>query len=399
MKYYDVKDVKKAADGNWAGVLGGLGVDAQLLTNKHSPCPGCGGKDRFRFDDKNGEGTWMCSGGGDFQAGDGVALLMHVLQVEWKVAVNKLGEYLQLDGKVYERRDGGVAGGGVVHRAPAKDKPKMNELFNHDLLRETVAGVQDVSWKFLMDRSPVDPTKVTSGEFLEAIFEPGERALVFTNFFSQGDYGYEVGRGGFRLAQEQGVQAVKSRLPIDGGKDGIWYLSNPVSLGWEANPRADGKMSRRGKECVTAWRYLVLESDEGKHLRAEGKVKEAIEFESNWLKWLAAFPDPIRAIYSSAGGSLHALVHTQCTSWAHMDGVLKGADATATRPRRRGAKEYWSAFGADPGALTPVRLTRLPGCTRNKREQKLIYLNPEKHSYVNGENLRIVDLVARRSVK
>jgi hypothetical protein len=33
-------------------------------------------------------------------------------------------------------------------------------------------------------------------------------------------------------------------------------------------------------------------------------------------------------------------------------------------------------FGADPGAMTPVRLTRLPGCTRGGREQRLIFLHP-----------------------
>jgi len=42
------------------------------LTNKHQACPACGGKDRFRFDDKEGRGTYICSNCG---AGDGVDLL------------------------------------------------------------------------------------------------------------------------------------------------------------------------------------------------------------------------------------------------------------------------------------------------------------------------------------
>ncbi len=46
--------------GQWATVLGNYGC--QLLSGrKHGPCPVCGGKDRFRFDDKNGRGTWFCS--------------------------------------------------------------------------------------------------------------------------------------------------------------------------------------------------------------------------------------------------------------------------------------------------------------------------------------------------
>ena len=43
---------------------------------------------------------------------------------------------------------------------------------------------------------------------------------------------------------------------------------------------------------------------------------------------------------------------------------------------RQEAKRVLPVLGADPGAMTPVRLTRLPGCTRGGRLQELIYLNP-----------------------
>jgi phage/plasmid primase-like uncharacterized protein len=55
--------------GRWRQVLESYG--AQLPRGKnHGPCPICGGRDRFRFDDKKGLGTWYCgqcipsSGGG-----------------------------------------------------------------------------------------------------------------------------------------------------------------------------------------------------------------------------------------------------------------------------------------------------------------------------------------------
>jgi hypothetical protein len=51
-------------------------------------------------------------------------------------------------------------------------------------------------------------------------------------------------------------------------------------------------------------------------------------------------------------------------------------------------------IGADPGAMTPVRLTRLPGCTRRGKEQKLIYLNPKP----SHEGVAIRDLPRRRSL-
>lgn len=63
------------AIGRWPGILQALGVDHQFLRNKHGPCPACGGKDCYRFDDKDGRGTWICSHCG---SGDGLALLQHV---------------------------------------------------------------------------------------------------------------------------------------------------------------------------------------------------------------------------------------------------------------------------------------------------------------------------------
>lgn len=70
-------DVHARAAGRWPGILSALGIEIQL--NRHTPCPGCGGKDRFRFDDRDGRGTWICSGGGAATlAGDGFALIQHV---------------------------------------------------------------------------------------------------------------------------------------------------------------------------------------------------------------------------------------------------------------------------------------------------------------------------------
>lgn len=55
------------AKGNWKHLLPTLGVDSRFLTNKHGPCPICDGKDRFRWDDLNDGGGYICSqcGGGD----------------------------------------------------------------------------------------------------------------------------------------------------------------------------------------------------------------------------------------------------------------------------------------------------------------------------------------------
>ncbi|MBL1262457.1 DUF7146 domain-containing protein [Methylomicrobium sp. RS1] len=64
--------ISQHALGKWPSILTMLGVDQEFLKNKHGPCPICGGKDRFRFDDKGGKGSYYCSGCG---AGDGFDLL------------------------------------------------------------------------------------------------------------------------------------------------------------------------------------------------------------------------------------------------------------------------------------------------------------------------------------
>ncbi len=72
------EEVHRRHNGNWRAVLASHGIDEKLLDGRHNPCPGCGGTNRFRFDDKEGRGTWICSQGGEGEvAGDAFALLVH----------------------------------------------------------------------------------------------------------------------------------------------------------------------------------------------------------------------------------------------------------------------------------------------------------------------------------
>lgn len=75
----DFARVKATACGQWPSILTGFGIPSEVLRDHHGPCPGCGGTDRFRFDDQDGHGSFICSnGGGDPVAGDGFHLLEHV---------------------------------------------------------------------------------------------------------------------------------------------------------------------------------------------------------------------------------------------------------------------------------------------------------------------------------
>lgn len=67
--------------GGWVDILGRFGIDQSMLQNKHGPCPLCGGKDRFRFDDKQGSGSWICSQCG---SGDGIMLAIKYTGREFK---------------------------------------------------------------------------------------------------------------------------------------------------------------------------------------------------------------------------------------------------------------------------------------------------------------------------
>jgi putative DNA primase/helicase len=69
------------ARGRWREILPQLGIDPKFLTNRHGPCPLCGGKDRFRFDDKNGDGTYYCN-----QCGPGTGIMLICKLKGWDFA-------------------------------------------------------------------------------------------------------------------------------------------------------------------------------------------------------------------------------------------------------------------------------------------------------------------------
>lgn len=79
--------LRERMKGRWHGVLPSLGVPAAFLTGKHQACPMCGGKDRARFDNKDGAGTFFCTHCG---AGDGVSLVMKLNGWDFKTAAERI---------------------------------------------------------------------------------------------------------------------------------------------------------------------------------------------------------------------------------------------------------------------------------------------------------------------
>ncbi|EEX2218694.1 TPA: primase-helicase zinc-binding domain-containing protein, partial [Escherichia coli] len=81
----NVTETVKQACGHWPRILPALGV--KVIKNRHQACPVCGGSDRFRFDDKEGRGTWFCNQCG---AGDGLKLVERVFDVSASEAAQKV---------------------------------------------------------------------------------------------------------------------------------------------------------------------------------------------------------------------------------------------------------------------------------------------------------------------
>lgn len=79
--------LREICRGKWGSILPMVGIDTRYLTGRHGPCPICGGMDRFRFDDKNGAGTWICSKCG---AGDGFSLAMQINKWDFKEAASRI---------------------------------------------------------------------------------------------------------------------------------------------------------------------------------------------------------------------------------------------------------------------------------------------------------------------
>lgn len=102
-----MQKAKDLAQGRWYSILKDNGVGEEFLGRKHGPCPSCGGKDRYRFIDKDGHGTYYCNGCGP---GDGFKLLEIAVGMEFKEAAEMI-----------EKQHGNYP---VQDRKPAQDPMK-----------------------------------------------------------------------------------------------------------------------------------------------------------------------------------------------------------------------------------------------------------------------------------
>jgi putative DNA primase/helicase len=92
----------EAASGRWPELLGALaGLSPEQLTDKHQPCPACGGEDRYRWDRDDGPGGWYCNqcGGKNHAggAGSGMDLLTRVTGWDFKQSCRRIEQHLGIE--------------------------------------------------------------------------------------------------------------------------------------------------------------------------------------------------------------------------------------------------------------------------------------------------------------
>jgi len=224
-----------------------------------------------------------------------------------------------------------------------KRPPKPS--YQPDKLEQVAAKLPElVDAEYLEARSKFTCWNRSPAGVLAKLYQPGEKVLIFTDWQSQGQKLWiHPGESGKLGTLDQYRQGFKD----------VWFLCNPVDGQYHWNPREE-KDSRRSEESITSWRHAVIESDEAEP--------------SQWLRVLVQLPLFISAIYESGKRSVHALVRIDADSKAEWDRNVRGE-----------LLPILTTLGADPGALTAVRLTRLPNCQREEtgKLQRLLYLDPE----------------------
>ena len=191
--------VLREFNGAWRQTLENYGC--HLPSGRHhGPCPVCGGKDRFRFDDKEGRGTWFCSQC-DPQSGGGLLLLSRFLG---KPTIEVANELL---GNTPERSRA------PVYRSFVSDDQIRKA--NHEQARKgaeaLLASSELRQHPYMSDRG-LDGQWLVNGEPImgrdRSVIQPGELLLVAA-YKAEGD--------GSMLVNVQKIKANKEKRPIYGG--------------------------------------------------------------------------------------------------------------------------------------------------------------------------------------
>ena len=132
----DAREVHARIGSGWRDVLVRLGIPEACLSRRNSPCPACGGVDRFSFDrQKRGNGDFYCRGCG---GGDGFDLLRRVHGWDFATALREV-----------------VAAAGIASTTSVERTPEVaRRIPDEPVLAQPTARVRDLL------RTACDPSDV-----------------------------------------------------------------------------------------------------------------------------------------------------------------------------------------------------------------------------------------------
>lgn len=116
------------ARGRWPEILPRLGISPEFLKNRHGPCPLCGGKDRYRFDNRDGEGTYFCNQCG---AGSGIILLRKRNGWSFREACDAIDEII------------GAERAAAADEKPADDRERKGRSIRNAIIGATERHIVD----------------------------------------------------------------------------------------------------------------------------------------------------------------------------------------------------------------------------------------------------------------
>lgn len=197
---------------------------------------------------------------------------------------------------------------------------------------------------------------------LEMLYLGNESLNIVCKFIEEGGKAKPSGPGRI-MTRDKWVEYVRSSSGVPQSKAGAWVRPNPCT------PQGSGHTGAVTDSDVTAWRFLLLESD-------------VLPLESQ-LALFSKLKLPIAAVIMSGGISAHA--------WVKLD-AKSAASFSETGRRILSALE---PFGIDQANKNPSRLSRLPGAVREiggvgEGVQELLWLNPGR-SAIDEKSLSLFE--------
>jgi hypothetical protein len=234
-------------------------------------------------------------------------------------------------------------GGRYKRYVPQKTRPVVNNgkaALEKILSQSSITEEADL-WELSPNRIDWKP-KDDPINFLQTMFEPAD--LIFIGEREQaGIIGHTI------RSQSDWLTYFQS-----GGKTAPFIIINPLT-GYPAAKKSSDGQTFRGDGNIASFKYCLVEFD---NLSRENQIQF---WTSEAVKEL-----PVVALVDTAGKSIHAWIKTE---------NIKSFDDWQKEMKQELYDKSLIPLGVDSACSNPARLSRLPGHIRDKKYQKILWLN------------------------